>query len=272
MKAILSNLHTHSVYSDGQNTMEEMVQRAVSLGLESIGISDHAYAPYDPDCSIPAEKMDSYRREIFSLREAYKDVITVYAGLEVDALHLHHKAEWDYVIGSAHYVKGKRGYHAIDYTARHFEAAVEDFGSGRAVIEAYGEALIELAMEYRPHILGHLDIFCKLMQRGEAALDLNAPWYRDMWLEITRKIAESGCIVEVNTSAIYRGHSHQPYPSAEILRMLRDREVPVTISSDAHQAEFLTGAFPEAVRLLREIGYSSIRMLKPRGFVDTALP
>jgi histidinol-phosphatase (PHP family) len=265
------DLHCHSVYSDGKHTPEEMIQRAVNLGLKSIGISDHAYAPYDLDACTPAEKMQSYRRELFALKEQYGEIISVYAGLEVDAFHLYDKKNWDYVIGSVHYVKGRKGYYTVDYTLQQFQQAVEDLGSIRAVAEAYGQAVIGLAVEYRPHILGHLDIVTRLVRKGMVPLDTNASWYREMWLEITRQIAGSGCIVEVNTSAIYRGQSPEPYPSVEILKMLRERKVPVILSSDAHQKENLTKAFEQGCELLQGVGYHSRKELGPQGFVDVPL-
>ena len=36
------DLHMHTVFSDGKNTAEEMVQEAISRGLETVGISDHS--------------------------------------------------------------------------------------------------------------------------------------------------------------------------------------------------------------------------------------
>lgn len=267
----LSNLHSHSAYSDGRDTLEEIIQAAVKLGLSSIGISDHAYAPYDLEVCIPAEKMEAYRRELFALKEKYRDVIPVYAGMEVDAFHLYEKGDWDYVIGSVHYVRGKHGYYDIDYAPEKFQQAIEDLGSVRAVVESYGQTLVQMALEYRPQILGHLDIVTRLVRKGMIPLDANASWYRDMWLEITRQIAESGCVVEVNTSAIYRGQSPEPFPSVDILKMLRERKVPVILSSDAHQKENLIGAFDQACELLKAVGYRSRKVLGPRGFVDVPL-
>jgi DNA polymerase (family 10) len=36
------DLHTHSNRSDGQNTIEEMVQAAIKLGYKYIAITDHS--------------------------------------------------------------------------------------------------------------------------------------------------------------------------------------------------------------------------------------
>lgn len=271
MNNILSNLHCHSTYSDGENTLEEMIQAAIDLGLESIGISDHAYAPYDLVCCIPQEKMEPYHRELNSLKEQYQDRIPVYAGVEVDAFYLYDKADWDYVIGSVHYLKGRSGYHTIEATPAQFEQAAEELGGYRAVAEAYGETLVKLALEYRPHILGHLDILTRLVRQGQVPLDTQASWYREMWQEIIRSIAQSGCLVEVNTSAIYRGQSPEPFPSVEILKMLQERKVPLVLNSDAHQKQNLIAAFSQAGELLRAVGYTTVKVLRPQGFVDVAL-
>ena len=50
-KMTLQNLHTHTVFSDGKNTPEEMVLGAVRAGCTSLGFSEHSpLAPfYDPD-------------------------------------------------------------------------------------------------------------------------------------------------------------------------------------------------------------------------------
>ena len=39
---IKANFHTHSTFSDGANTPEEMVQTAISLGMTALGFSDHS--------------------------------------------------------------------------------------------------------------------------------------------------------------------------------------------------------------------------------------
>lgn len=271
MIPVRSNLHTHTRYGDGANTHREMVQAALAAGFESLGFSEHAYAPYDSDCCIPRGKMADYRREIELLREEYAGSLAIYAGLEVDAFHLHDKSEWDYVIGSVHYVRGKNGYHTIDGAPESFEAAIADLGSARAVAEAYGRSVMELAGSYRPHILGHLDIVTKLVRRGKTYFDPADSWYREMWGEIVRAVAESGCIVEVNTSGIYRGYSREPYPCVEILKLLRERDVPVILSADAHAAANIAGGFEEAALLLKGIGYQKVKVLRKNGFEDAPL-
>ena len=40
------NLHTHTIYCDGINTPEELVEAAIAKGFDSIGFSGHSYMSY----------------------------------------------------------------------------------------------------------------------------------------------------------------------------------------------------------------------------------
>ena len=58
---ILSSYHTHSKYSDGKNTLEEMVLSAIEKGCAEIGFSDHAPMMFDCDWSAKAEEIENYK-------------------------------------------------------------------------------------------------------------------------------------------------------------------------------------------------------------------
>ena len=62
----MKDLHMHTVFSDGKNTPEEMVQEAIRLGLDTVGISDHSHL--DP-CGMTLEASEEYRKEIARLKE-----------------------------------------------------------------------------------------------------------------------------------------------------------------------------------------------------------
>jgi len=266
-----SNLHMHTLYADGENTAEEMILAAIQKGFVSAGISEHAYTPYDTSYCMPPEKTHTYRDEIYALARKYAGQIEIYAGLEVDCFYLHDKAGWDYTVGSVHYAQsGKTGrYYALDYTPGVFELAVEDAGGGdiRVLFEKYCADLAGLALGYRPDILGHIDIMAKL-NRGNKYFDPEAGWYLDLWEKTAGQIAASGCIVELNTGAMSRGYTDEPYPRRNILRMLHAAGVPLTLSSDAHNAKDIDYAFDKCFTLLREIGCRAVKMLRGGKFVD----
>ena len=78
------DLHTHSIWSDGQNTIEEMVQAGIELGYEYIAITDHS-----PSLAV-ANWLDKDRffqklEEIEKLRKKYPQ-IKILMWTEVDIL------------------------------------------------------------------------------------------------------------------------------------------------------------------------------------------
>ena len=59
---MITNLHTHTTFSDGKNTPEEIVLTALEQGFCSIGFSDHAYTSYDISYCMNDEK--GYIKEV----------------------------------------------------------------------------------------------------------------------------------------------------------------------------------------------------------------
>ena len=42
-----SNLHTHTTYSDGKNSVRENIEAAIANNMISLGFSDHSYTDFD---------------------------------------------------------------------------------------------------------------------------------------------------------------------------------------------------------------------------------
>ena len=80
-----SNVHTHTRYSDGRDSAEEMVQAALRLGFHTLGFSEHGPADYD-GAAMPADRAEEYRAEIARLKRAYAGQIDLLLGVEHDWL------------------------------------------------------------------------------------------------------------------------------------------------------------------------------------------
>lgn len=104
---IRGNLHTHSNYSDGGNSIRELVEKALDFGYEYIGISDHSKtASYASGLSV--DELKRQCDEIDSLNKEF-DNIVILKGIESDILpdgSLDYDKEvlktLDFVIGAIH--------------------------------------------------------------------------------------------------------------------------------------------------------------------------
>ena len=101
------DLHMHSAFSDGKNTAEEMVQAAIRLGLECVGLSEHSHTVGD-DCGMTPEGTLAYREEMNRLKGKYAGQIRVLCGVERD-YYSDDTLEYDYVIGSVHWIRMEDG-------------------------------------------------------------------------------------------------------------------------------------------------------------------
>ena len=56
----LVDCHTHTLYSDGCQTAEELVSRAEALSIRTVAITDHLTLPYemDPECEVSVRESD----------------------------------------------------------------------------------------------------------------------------------------------------------------------------------------------------------------------
>ncbi|MBO5726657.1 MAG: PHP domain-containing protein, partial [Clostridia bacterium] len=125
-----TDLHTHTVYSDGKNTPEEMVLSAIEKGLKTIGISDHSYTSFDDSYCMKKETIDDYIKEITILKEKYRDKIEILCGIEQDLFSGQTDERFDYSIGSVHYFKFGEEYIDVDDSVETLKSAAEKYFGG----------------------------------------------------------------------------------------------------------------------------------------------
>ncbi len=83
------DVQIHSKFSDGKNSLEEMVTQAIQLRIKSIIITDHACGWFNADGTESVffdddEVFSEYLNQINSLRDRYKNKIDIFSGLEVE--------------------------------------------------------------------------------------------------------------------------------------------------------------------------------------------
>ena len=263
------NLHTHSTYCDGSKEVEEMILGAIKYKYNIIGISSHGPLPFANDWTIKKEKLNNYIKEVQDLKSKYKGKIKVLLGLELDYI-VDYKMEYidkrifnrlDYWIGSVHFLGKNKGneYWTVDYNSEELKQGIKESFDGdvQKAVSKYYNYVEDMIENYNPPILGHLDLIKKNNKAG-VLFNERDRWYRERVLSVLNKIKLSKTVVELNTGGKYRGYSDSYYPSNWILKEIKARNIPLTISRDAHDIESLDYEYEESIELLKSVGFKKI--------------
>ena len=260
---IREDFHVHSSYSDGKHTPEEIAARAVSLGLGRLGFSDHGFAPYDLECCIPENRLEAHRADIRALKEQYRGKLEIFCGIEQDCFSETPTEEYDYVIGSVHYLRN--GEAPVDDTPEKLEAAAQRFYGGDiyALAEDYFRLVGEVYDRTRCDIVGHFDLVSKFHEK-HPLFDTAHPRYIAAWKAAADRLLAAGVPFEINTGAMSRLWRTSPYPAGEIQDYLSDRGAAFVLSSDSHSADTLCFAFGTVERDARKRGLRLVHFMPGR--------
>ncbi len=77
------NLHTHSIFCDGKDTIEEMTLEAISKGFDILGFSGHGYLDVD---TSSMRDTSGYISEVERIKLKYSSSIQIHLGIEEDML------------------------------------------------------------------------------------------------------------------------------------------------------------------------------------------
>ena len=233
-----TDLHMHTSYCDGKNSPEEMVQSAIAKGMTCIGFSGHSYVKFDDYCGMKKEQADAYFLEILRLKKKYRDQIKIYCGIEQDYFSETRTSQYDYVIGSLHYLETGTSFAAIDDTPEILDAAVRGFYRGDYYLAAewYYEKLASIVQKTGADIIGHFDLFSKFNQKVHRFDEQNTR-YRAAWQRSADHLLKEKKTFEINTGAISRGWREIPYPAPEMIAYIKNRKGKFLFSSDSHNCE-----------------------------------
>ncbi len=268
---ILSDLHVHTVYCDGKSTVDETVKAALDKNMESVGFSSHEYTAFDTSYCMSRRKTSEYTREVQNAKQKYKGKIDIYLGIERD-LYCEKDAEYDYVIGSAHYIKKDGVYIPVDESAEITENAVKEHfgGSFLKYIRSYFETAAQIPQKTHADIIGHFDLVCKFNDKNRY-FDENSKEYKNTALEALKAAAEKCEILEMNTGAVSRGCRTDAYPADFILAGAKEFGMKIILSSDSHDCKNLCFGFDECTNRLKQNGFKSVVVLRNGEFTEVGI-
>jgi histidinol-phosphatase (PHP family) len=161
--------------------------------------------------------------------------------------------EWDYVVGSVHFIRDE----AVD-----MEGEFDVWGRGESperIWTRYFETLGEAARTGLYDIMAHPDLV-KVWGRARPAPDGDPRRYYEPAIE---GFVEGGVAVEVSTAGL-RKPVAEIYPSRAFLEMVVDAGLPVALSSDAHLPDQLGYRYEDAVALLEDVGIRELSVFERR--------
>jgi histidinol-phosphatase (PHP family) len=271
----LSCLHTHTVFCDGKDDVETCCRLAREKGLVSLGFSAHApitgKTGLVTDWNLPGDRLEAYLDAVRAARRRWEGRLPVYLGLEVDFIdglmgpadQDYRDMGLDYLIGSVHFIIPPRSApFTVDGSRKELDRGLEEGfgGDGEALARAYWDNVAAMIRAGGFDILGHADLIKKNNRpaAGPPFFDPAGPGFLRRMGEIAALAGEaaagSGMAVELNTGGLNRGFLDETYPSPAMLRLFRERKVPVLITADAHRAADLDGHYGEALETLRRAG------------------
>ncbi len=281
------NYHSHNLFCDGKAAMEDFVTAAIEKGFRAWGISSHAPVPFASPWNMKQEHLDAYLAEIDRIRSVYGEQLEIYAGLEVDYLRQDRGYTTaalrdrgiQFIIGSVHYVgtfEDGRGFCFDGNPADFFRDAERLYRNDfKEIVTGYFERVREMIVTDRPDVVGHMDKI-RMHSTITPYVDESAPWYRHQVEDTLNLIADTGCILEVNTRGWYKHDPPLLYPSAWVIGQAFRRNIPVMMNSDAHHPSEIEKGFTETAALLLATGYRSLRVLlngtwQDRGFTASGI-
>ncbi len=264
---MLYNLHTHSQFCDGKEDMERFVEVAIEHKFKTLGFSGHSPVPFDTYFSIKQNNLKKYSKEIDRLKSLYGDRICILKSLEIDFIpgitktfeHFNEQIKMDYVIGSIHLVKGRdnrlwfiEGADSVEYD----KGIVELFDSPEHAVKSYYNQMNEMITTESPDIVAHIDKVV-MFNKGRF-FNVEDKFYRNAFMETLELVKQGGLFLEINTRGIYKGKSDDLFPSATWLKTIKELQIPVLISSDAHHSGELLRYVPETAHILKNVGFKEL--------------
>jgi len=240
---------------------ERYREAAAERGIEELGVAEHVYRF--------AQALDVWthpfwqryaRDDIDDYCEFVREQTDLKLGIEADFVagredrmaSLLDARDWDYVVGSVHFLRDR----ALDVRG---EWDIWRDAEPEKVWARYFETLGEAARTGMFDILAHPDLV-KVWGRDAPVPEGDLRRFYDRAMD---GIADSRVAIEVSTAGL-RKPVGEIYPAPAFIEMCLEAGRPLALSSDAHTPEQLGYEYERAVELLRGLGVEEIAVFERR--------
>ncbi len=263
---IKTNFHTHTCFCDGDNTPREMVLEAIERGFTVLGFSMHSFLQQDLHIVPSRDRETAYIKEVLALKKEFADKIKIFLGLEQDLYSDAPRSDFEYLIGSVHYIKRGDNLFPVDAGKEKLLFIVDTYFGGDfcAFAEEYFSLVCEVAEKIKPDILGHFDLIMKYCEQ----IDLpETDRYIEAAAKAIKRLIPLGIPFEINTGAMSRGLRTTPYPSKKLLKIMQQNSAKIVFSSDCHNKDFLEYGFDLAEEMALNAGFTEHGIMTENGII-----
>jgi HisJ family histidinol phosphate phosphatase len=234
------DFHMHSVFSDGENSISDMVSECNRLGYSAIALSDHSWN-YESWLPRYLSEISSARKEypgirIFSSLES--ELVSLDSGMSVPKKDF---SNFDFVIGSVHWIPSSLGRIWVSDDPKKTAFAVNKYG--KELIFSSWEKAARTVIESDFNIIGH-------MLKVPYLIDVPVPY--SLKEELVKMCVERDKIIEVN-SAIPKDE--------EFMALLKEYDAMVSIGSDSHTVYALSQKFERNKSNFSELRHNAEKAL-----------
>jgi histidinol-phosphatase (PHP family) len=163
--------------------------------------------------------------------------------------------EWDYVVGSVHFLRDR----GVDSDYGGDWDVWDTARSADEVWKAYFENVAQAARSGLYDIMAHPDLV-KVWGDARPLPDRDPRFYYEHAVEA---MADSGVAAEVSTAGLRKAVG-ELYPAPALMEMLVDAGVPIALSSDAHEPDQLGHRYEDALAFLADHGVTEIAVFDHR--------
>jgi histidinol-phosphatase (PHP family) len=267
---LLTDYHLHLRTDERENTAERFFtpanadryrEAAGEAGITELGVAEHIYRF---TAALEIWQHPFWREFTHDDLDEYcgfvRDETDLRLGIEMDFIpgredriaNVLDAREWDYVVGSVHFLRD----HSLD---------TEEYGiwgsgeSPERIWRRYFETVAESARSGLYDIIAHPDlvkVWGKVAPRPDGDL-------RRYYEPAVEAFADAGVAVELSTAG-WRKPVGEQYPSVPFLEMLIDAGCPLALSSDAHRPDQVGFEYARAVELLESLGVRELAVFEGR--------
>ncbi|MBS4936291.1 MAG: histidinol-phosphatase HisJ family protein [Lachnospiraceae bacterium] len=262
---MLNDCHIHTHFSSDSTTPPRaQIERAISLGMERICITDHNdYDAINEEGMTFLLDVERYLLAMQTLQIEYRKDIELLIGIE-QGLQLHlrdyydefsknYAGCFDYIIGSSHFIDRQDLYYPSFYQGHREEdcyAHYFDISTQRILLLDDFDSF------------GHLDYIVRYGPNKNANYSYAA--FAEYIDPLLKALIKKRKALEIN-SAGYKYQLGVPNPHPDIICRYKELGgTMVTIGSDAHQPEYIGHHFDDVAQILLDCGFIKYTIFRKR--------